>query len=96
MEIIQSKGFRHRTGPEISYRGLNDAQVRGWLIRIIERFGGQKRLQQIYDEYTAIERTPADFWDDSIKLLNLRIIYNHENLEKVPRSGPLIIIANHP
>ena len=96
MEIIQSKGFRHRTGPELSYRGLNDAQVRGWLIRIIERFGGQKRLQQIYDEYTAIERTPADFWDDSIKLLNLRIIYNHENLEKVPRSGPLVIIANHP
>ena len=66
------------------------------LIRLIETLSGQVGLQQKYDAYQA--RRPGDsrLWDDAVRILNVRVDAAPEQLARIPTSGPLMIVANHP
>jgi putative hemolysin len=66
------------------------------LIRMVEVLSGQQRLQKNYDEYRARPREDSTFWDDVMRLFHVRADIAPDSYARVPRSGPLMIVANHP
>jgi putative hemolysin len=66
------------------------------LIRLIETLSGQSGLQKKYDTYRAGRSTHSRLWDDAVRILKLRVDLAPEMVRRIPRHGPLIIVANHP
>lgn len=78
-----------------SYAASGDSPLKRLTIRLIERMTGQSRLKRIYRQYRA-EPGPGNFWEQAIVRLRLRLIYDEAPLQAWPRSGPLVIVCNHP
>jgi putative hemolysin len=89
-------------GSELDYNpfSMSDGGLAGTrraLIRLIERGSGQQNLQRRYREYRAQAAAGgASFWDEAVRLLNLRLDLDHSTLARIPSAGPLIVVANHP
>jgi putative hemolysin len=57
---------------------------------------GQPYLKRLYDDHRANPVPGESFWDSAIRRLELKIVYNEDALAKWPRTGPLVVVANHP
>jgi len=67
------------------------------LIHSIEVMTGRVRLWKIYREYQSEYLTTGEnFWDASIRKLAVTINYDREKWACVPKTGPLVVVANHP
>jgi putative hemolysin len=68
------------------------------LIRLIELGSGQQNLQRKYRAYRARSAAGGggSFWNEAVRLLDLRIDLDRSTLANIPRTGPLIVVANHP
>ena len=88
MEYIDSKYF--------SYADPDDPFLKRLIIRSIEYISGQPELYKLYNEYQRSPELYKNFWEGSIKKLNLNINYSEEALKKIPKEGPLVVVANHP
>ena len=64
-------------------------------IKITELFTGKLKLKKLYDEYISENRPPEFFWDDAVDKLKFNLITNFQNGSYIPKSGKLIVIANH-
>ena len=88
MEYIDSKYF--------SYADPDDPFLKRLIIRSIEYISGQPELYKLYNEYQRSPELYKNFWEGSIKKLNLNVDYSQEALKKIPKEGPLVVVANHP
>jgi putative hemolysin len=79
-----------------SYAAPDDPHFRRLLIRAIETMTGQPHLKRLYDEHRQEKRPGESFWAASIRRLELKVVYNEEALAPLPKTGPLVIVANHP
>ena len=79
-----------------SYADPADPQLKKLFIRIVERITGQPYLKYLYDENRANPVPGEDFWDAAVRKLELNVKYNAEALAKWPKTGPLVVVANHP
>ena len=79
-----------------SYADPADPALKRLFIRIIERVTGQPYLKWLYEENRANPVPGEDFWDAAIRKLELKLRYNAEALDQWPKSGPLVVVANHP
>ena len=66
------------------------------LIRLIETASGQRQLQRTYDAYRAAAGSPHSFWTDAVRLAGIALDLGGESLARIPRHGPLVVVANHP
>ena len=66
------------------------------MIRLLEIASGQQRLQDLYERYRAGSPDKENFWTDSIRLFGITVDLNAGALERVPQTGPLMVVANHP
>lgn len=66
------------------------------VIKLIENLTGKRKLEKIYKDYSLNNNNPVEFWNDIIKLMDIKI--NNKSIWplNIPDSGPLMIIANHP
>jgi putative hemolysin len=78
-----------------SYAAPGDPPLKRFIIRLIERMTGQPRLKRIYHQYRA-EGGTGNFWEQAIARLRLKLAFDQGALEAWPRSGPLVIVCNHP
>jgi putative hemolysin len=57
---------------------------------------GQPYLKQLYDAHRASAQAGENFWQAAVEGLELTIACNRDGLERMPRTGALAIVANHP
>lgn len=53
-----------------------------------------KKLNKIYSQIA--QKHGVDFIDELIKTLEIKVIFDENQLKKIPKEGPLIVVANHP
>ena len=88
MDYIDSKYF--------SYADPDDPILKKILIRSIEYLTGQPKLFKLYRSYQEKPERWKSFWDGCVNLLKLRINISNVDLDKIPETGPAIVVANHP
>lgn len=66
-------------------------------IRTIERLTGQLRVWRLYCEY---RDNPGayqhSFWQAALQKLEVSVDTDQKALAAIPRTGPLVVVANHP
>ncbi len=66
------------------------------IIQTIETFTGKNKLEKLYKNYSINQKDPKTFWTDILNAMQIKIINKSHNNFTVPKSGPLLVIANHP
>ena len=79
-----------------SYADPADPRLKRFFIRVIERITGQPYLKWLYEENKAHPVPGESFWSAAIRKLELKLVYNEDALAAWPKTGPLVIVANHP
>lgn len=79
-----------------SYASPDDPRFKRMIIRLIERVTGQPYLKWLYDEHRAHPVPGESFWDAAIRKLELKIVFNADELARWPKTGPLVVVSNHP
>ena len=82
--------------PIFSFADAEMGPVSNAIIRGIERFSGQPRIRKLYFDYVEEDRPYDNFWSDALERLNISIDLHQDFGAQIPRSGPTLIIANHP
>jgi len=79
-----------------SYADPSDPWFKRLVIRIIERTTGQPYLKWIYEDNREHPQQGETFWDAAVRRLELNLVFNEDKLQAWPKTGPLVIVANHP
>lgn len=81
---------------DFSYAAPEDSFVRRNAIQLIEVLTGRRHLEKLYEGYRALPEPRPAFFSSSVQSLGLKLNYNEERLDAIPKSGPLVVVANHP
>ena len=55
------------------------------------------RIWSLYKEYQVENRREDEtFWDAAIRKLDVFVDYDREKLSAIPKTGPLVVVSNHP
>ena len=65
-------------------------------IRAMEKVTGQPKIKKLYFDYVDDERPRELFWTDALKRLNISYDAQREPDAEIPKTGPVLVIANHP
>ncbi|MDE3177704.1 MAG: 1-acyl-sn-glycerol-3-phosphate acyltransferase, partial [Pseudomonadota bacterium] len=79
-----------------SYATPADPPVKRGLIRLVERATGQPKLKRMYLENQRNPRPDESFFAAAVRQLDLDVRYDAPALARIPASGPVVIVANHP
>ena len=79
-----------------SYAAPDDPRLKRFVIRAIEKIRGQPYLKWLYDDHVNNPVPGESFWDSAVRRLELKIAVNREGLNGLPRTGPLVVVSNHP
>ena len=79
-----------------SYAAPEDPFLKRFVIRLIERASGLTRLKEVYFATQRDYATGGDFWASAVAKLQLDVRYDAEALSRIPKQGPLVVVANHP
>ena len=86
MELLKPKDiFRDR--PALLASGDMFAKFLMYILRF-------NKLNKVYSEIA--QKQGVDFIDELIKALGFNIEFDERELKRIPKEGPLIIVANHP
>ena len=87
---------KRQVARDISY--ASSAETRGGraLIRTMENMTGRIRLIKRADGYEREVQAGRDFWQVMVERYGLTLDLVGGSLKNIPRTGPLIVIANHP
>jgi len=81
---------------EFSYAAPDDPWFKRLVIHAIEHLTGQPYLKWLYEDYRATRTANESFWDSAIQRLELKVVCNEDALARLPGTGPLVVVANHP
>lgn len=82
----------------LSYAHPGQSRLRRSMIRTFETLAGRPRLQSMYADWAAFDKRPFEsVFDAALRILQLTpAIENPHHLAALPRSGGLLLVANHP
>ena len=84
------------THPIFSFANGELGPMASGFIRAMERVTGQPKIKKLYFDYVDDERPRELFWTDALKRLNISYDAQHEPGAAIPKTGPVLVIANHP
>lgn len=82
--------------PDLSYASYFDHPVKRNVIRAIEKVSGQPKIRKLYEQYLEELKDDTPFFTAAVKLLELNVQFNMSRLADIPKTGPLVVVANHP
>jgi len=80
----------------ISYTSPSDPLLKRVVINSMELMSGRKKIEKAYQTLSEMEIDDVTVWHYLFPLLEVAIDFDKGQLSKIPRKGPLVIIANHP
>lgn len=84
-------------GPIFTYSTPQMPWLRRSLIRSVERLSGRAGFERLYRRWQKKPRDPeASIFTEAIRELGLSADTTAEELARIPASGPLLVVANHP
>jgi putative hemolysin len=67
------------------------------LIRLIEWFTGKITLLGIANRFEKTGRAYENtIWEKALELLDITLVCSKEDVERIPATGPVVVVANHP
>jgi putative hemolysin len=81
---------------EISYSFSARTRLGAAVIRSIENMTGRPRLIRMATGYDAEVAAGRDFWAVMAERYRLRMTVTDADIARIPRQGPLVVVANHP
>ncbi len=87
------------TAPEplvFTYSRPEQPWFRRTLIRAVERLSGRARLERTYRHWVATRKPDETLFAAGVRLLNVAADLTPDDLARIPRSGGLLVLANHP
>ena len=82
--------------PIFSFADGEMGPIANSFIRAMEKVTGQPKIKKIYFDYVDDERPRELFWSDALERLNITYNTKKETLAEIPKTGRLLVIANHP
>ena len=82
--------------PPLSYADPSMSALQRAVVKVVERLSGQRHLKAAYDRCRAEGPAPDGFWNDMLRRTGMMVDLNAGALANVPKSGPLLVVANHP
>jgi putative hemolysin len=82
-----------------SYAHPAQSRFRRTVIRTVETLTGQPRLRRLYVDWAICDKRPGEpVFAAALRKLGMapRIVAGAEQMDAVPRSGGLLLVANHP
>ena len=70
--------------------------IKRGLIRLVEKATGQPKLKRMYVHNQRFPRSGETFWQAAVRSLELDVRYDADALAAVPKTGPVVFVANHP
>ena len=80
----------------LTYTNDRDPVARKLIMRAIELATGRRRIEKLYHEIYDMELQPEEVWKACLDQLGIEAQYDRSQLDKVPKGGPVVFIANHP
>ncbi|MBL9052045.1 MAG: lysophospholipid acyltransferase family protein [Tabrizicola sp.] len=84
---------------DFTYSHPGQSRFRRFLIRAVETLTGQPRLRRLYLDWALCDKRPGEpVFDAALRKLGIvpRIRSGAESLDRLPRTGGLLLVANHP
>jgi putative hemolysin len=85
-----------RSARDISYAFSAQTRAGRAVIRSIENLTGRPRLIRMASGYDREVAAGRDFWEVMQERYRLRLTVTPADLARIPREGPLVVVANHP
>ena len=82
--------------PTLTYAQPDDPWAMRQLILGIENLFGRRKVQRLYDTLKSQPFELKRFYEDAIAFTDIDVRYDRAQLEKIPATGPLVMVANHP
>jgi putative hemolysin len=87
---------KHHVARDISYASSARSRSGRALIRVLENATGRIGLIKRADGYERQVAAGESFWEVMVRRYGLSLEVVAGSLDNIPRTGPLIVIANHP
>lgn len=81
---------------EISYAFGAKSRAGRVFIRSVENITGRPRLIRMAMGYDEEVERGRDFWEVMAERYRLKLTVTDSDLARIPREGPLVVVANHP
>ncbi len=91
-----SNGFTHIKAEDLSYCNSFPSPKRHFVIRWVENLTGRLRILRLAKKHQKEPPLPGNFWQQLMTRMRINTNISDEALAKIPKTGPLIIVANHP
>ena len=79
-----------------SYATASDPPIKRGFIRLVEKATGQPKLKRMYVQNQRFPRADESFWQAAVRSLELDVHYDADALAAIPKTGPVVFVANHP
>lgn len=85
-----------REPPRISYTDPDDPWLVRQLVSSLEVLLGRNKIEAVYHRLKENQFDVQTFFADALKEANIRVTFDQAKLAAIPKTGPLMFVANHP
>lgn len=79
-----------------SYAAASDPPIKRGLIRLVEKATSQPKLKRMYVQNQRFPRAGESFFEAAVRSLELDVRYDTHALAAMPKTSPVVFVANHP